>query len=185
MPAVFKELTENEFPQWLKPASSLTLHGAAKAAPLQSSASGDLVFRGNSWSFGPIAFVVAALVVPYFLTHGLGLPAFVLRRGFALICHQRPERCFWIFGAPVAVCARCVGIYVGAAIGLLMRTSRRIAMRALVIITALNAADALAEVAGLHGNWMFVRFALGLALGAAGAVLISSSLAQVGEGAAG
>ncbi|MEP7304710.1 MAG: DUF2085 domain-containing protein [Acidobacteriota bacterium] len=33
-----------------------------------------------------------------------------------LVCHQRPERSFYLFGAPLAVCARCAGIYAGAAL---------------------------------------------------------------------
>lgn len=32
------------------------------------------------------------------------------------ICHQRPERSFHLFSAPLPVCARCTGIYVGAAV---------------------------------------------------------------------
>ena len=28
-------------------------------------------------------------------------------------CHQRPERSFWIFGYPVALCCRCLGFYIG------------------------------------------------------------------------
>ena len=132
--------------------------------------------RWNAWTLAPLVLVSGAIAVPYLSTHNLLPLAFALHRGFALICHQQPERSFWIFGAPVAVCARCLGIYVGAAIGLLGRTSRRIAMRALIVIAALNAADFLGELAGVHGNWMFVRFALGLALGAAGALVISSAL---------
>jgi uncharacterized membrane protein len=30
------------------------------------------------------------------------------------ICHQRPERSFFVFGRQVAVCARCSGLYLGA-----------------------------------------------------------------------
>ena len=44
------------------------------------------------------------------------------------ICHQRPERSFHLFAAQLPVCARCVGIYAGAAIGSLLaqpRTVRR------------------------------------------------------------
>jgi uncharacterized membrane protein len=33
----------------------------------------------------------------------------------AAICHQRPERSFHLAAAPLPVCARCAGIYVGAA----------------------------------------------------------------------
>ncbi len=100
----------------------------------------------------------------------------VLQRGFALVCHQRPERCFCIFGAPVAVCARCLGIYLGAAMGLLGRTSRKIALHVLIAAAVFNVVDAAAEVVGLHGNWIWIRFALGLTLGAAGALRIASSM---------
>jgi uncharacterized membrane protein len=34
----------------------------------------------------------------------------------ALICHQRPERSFWMWSAQMPVCARCAGIYLGAAV---------------------------------------------------------------------
>jgi uncharacterized membrane protein len=33
------------------------------------------------------------------------------------ICHQRPERSFHLFAAQLPVCARCLGIYAGAALG--------------------------------------------------------------------
>ena len=34
----------------------------------------------------------------------------------ALICHQRPERSFHLWAAQLPVCARCTGIYIGAAV---------------------------------------------------------------------
>jgi uncharacterized membrane protein len=126
----------------------------------------------------PVALLGSVLAVPYFLTHDFGPVGVALQRGFALVCHQRPERSFWIFGGPVAVCARCLGIYLGATVGLLVRTTRSIALRLLIVATLINALDAVTEVAGLHGNWMGVRFGLGLALGAAGALLISSSISR-------
>jgi uncharacterized membrane protein len=127
----------------------------------------------------------SAVAVPYFLTHNFAMLGFALQRGFAFVCHQQPERCFWIFGGPVAVCARCLGIYIGAAIGLLTRASRSIALRLLIVATLINALDAVTEVAGFHGNWMGVRFGLGLMLGAAGALLISSSMQDVTPAEAG
>jgi uncharacterized membrane protein len=81
-----------------------------------------------------------------------------------------------MFGAPIAVCARCLGIYLGATIGLLLRTSRRIAFRLLIAAAAFNFLDGAAELASLHGNWMATRFVLGLLLGAGAALLISSSM---------
>ncbi|MGC2108508.1 MAG: DUF2085 domain-containing protein [Candidatus Korobacteraceae bacterium] len=134
-----------------------------------------LWLRPNPWAAAALTLAVAAVSVPYFFTHNFLLIAFPLQHSFALVCHQRPERSFWIFGAPVAVCARCLGIYLGAAIGLLFRTSRRVATQLLIAAAILNLLDVVTEFAGLHGNWMALRFALGAALGAAGGLLISSA----------
>jgi uncharacterized membrane protein len=130
----------------------------------------------NSWMLAPLLLFAAALAVPYFLTHGFFTIGLALQRGFALVCHQRPERSFWMFGGSVAVCSRCLGIYLGAALGLLFRTSRTIALRLLIAAAALNLLDATSEWAGLHGNCLAVRFALGLALGITGAMMIASSV---------
>ena len=32
---------------------------------------------------------------------------------FSPLCHQIPSRCFTLFGFPLAVCTRCLGIYCG------------------------------------------------------------------------
>jgi uncharacterized membrane protein len=40
----------------------------------------------------------------------------------SLICHQRPERSFHLDHAQLPVCARCAGIYAGAAIGAIAAT---------------------------------------------------------------
>jgi uncharacterized membrane protein len=146
---------------------------------------GRLVLDYRYWRVVPAVLACAAISVPWLLTHHHVALTFVLQHGFALVCHQRPERCFWIFGAPVAVCARCLGIYLGAAVGFLLRTSRHLAMRLLVAAATLNALDAATELVGLHGNWMAVRLALGLVLGAAGALLISSSMPNVPPAEAG
>jgi uncharacterized membrane protein len=124
-----------------------------------------------------LAFAFAAIAVPWLFAHRSFALALALERGFALICHQRPQRCFWIFGGAVAVCARCLGIYLGAASGLLFRTSRTLALRLLIVAAALNLLDAITELAGLHGNCLAVRFVFGLILGAAAALLISSATA--------
>jgi uncharacterized membrane protein len=130
----------------------------------------------KGWALAPLLLVAGVLAAPYFLTHGFLVMGFVVHRGFALICHQRPERSFWIFGAPIAVCARCLGIYLGATIGLLLRTSRQIAVNILIAAATVNLLDVVTEFAGLHGNWLGVRFGLGVALGAAGGLLISSAV---------
>ena len=168
-----------ESPRGLKPSRRADSYGAAKAAPLQGEGSGSLLFCWDWWVLVPVALLGSVLAVPYFLTHDFGRIGIALQRGFALVCHQRPERSFWIFGGPIAVCARCLGIYLGAAIGLLIKTSRSIALRLLIAAALINALDAATELAGLHGNWLGVRFVLGMALGSAGALLIWSSMPDV------
>ena len=161
----------------LKPVPSPPPNGAAKAAALQDSPLGTAALRWTWWTLVPLTFVAAVIAAPYFLTHGFLAIGLVVERGFAIVCHQRPERSFWIFGGSVAVCSRCLGIYLGAALGLLFRTSRRIALRLLIAAAALNLFDAMTELAGLHGNWLVIRFAFGLLLGSTDALLISSSVA--------
>jgi len=133
-------------------------------------------FRWNWWILVPLAFVAAVVAAPFLLTHGFLALGLALERGFAIVCHQRPERSFWMFGAEVAVCARCLGIYLGVAIGLLFRTSRRIALPLLIAAAALNLLDATSELMGLHGNWLATRFVFGMLLGGTAALLISSSV---------
>jgi uncharacterized membrane protein len=57
-----------------------------------------------------IILLVAAPLLPGWtgaIVYGLG----------SLICHQIPERSFYLAGFQLPVCARCLGIYVGAAAG--------------------------------------------------------------------
>ena len=102
--------------------------------------------------------------------------AFALQRGFSLVCHQHADRSFFLFGGSVAVCARCLGIYIGAAAGLLVRLPRQVAKQLFFYAVALNAIDWLAEFFGVHGNWMALRFGFGFALGMAAMMLVAASI---------
>ncbi len=42
-----------------------------------------------------------------------------------ILCHQRPERSFSWHGQPWPVCARCAGVYVGAAFGVVLAHALR------------------------------------------------------------
>ena len=134
--------------------------------------------RGFTAVWGlPAALAIAALAAP--LLSGHPLAAWAIREFFSKVCHQEAERSFWIAGAPVAVCARCLGIYLGAAAGAWLGWERRVAVRFLAVAAVVNGLDVMTEVAGLHGNWMDVRFVFGLALGMGmAAVVAAHSLAS-------
>jgi uncharacterized membrane protein len=51
---------------------------------------------------------------------GHPLAAATLYRGFAVLCHQLPERSYFIAEHKLAVCARCTGLYAGFALTLLL-----------------------------------------------------------------
>jgi len=44
----------------------------------------------------------------------------LLMAAFAPVCHQLPDRSFWIDGVQLAVCQRCYGIYTGLFLGSLL-----------------------------------------------------------------
>jgi uncharacterized membrane protein len=51
--------------------------------------------------------------------HGSDFPAAVVYFFFSGTCHQIPARSFHAWGAPLAVCARCTGVYAGFLAGTL------------------------------------------------------------------
>ena len=100
----------------------------------------------------------------------------------SLICHQRPERSFHLLGAQMPVCARCAGIYAGAAVAAavswlrVLQGSRHLrrgypgAAVGVLLVSALPAAGTLLyewTTGDTPGNW--VRLTSGAPLGAAAA----------------
>jgi uncharacterized membrane protein len=47
-----------------------------------------------------------------------------IAQSFRLLCHQIPTRCFWIAGAPMLICARCTGLFLGQLTAVLFRRAR-------------------------------------------------------------
>ena len=105
----------------------------------------------------------------------------------SLVCHQRPERSFHLWGAQLAVCARCAGIYLGAAVAALAAVSLRVASdrdpvmknaKRAVLFAALPTALTLFSewtTAQMPGNW--TRAAAGFPLGAIVAWIIVATSA--------
>lgn len=56
---------------------------------------------------------VLALAPPLLRAAGWPIASALTRLLFLPVCHQIPERAFHLLGAPLAVCARCIGCYAG------------------------------------------------------------------------
>ena len=99
------------------------------------------------------------------------------------ICHQRPERSFYIGGHQLPVCARCTGLYAGGAVGGSialavasgMAASR--ARRVLAVAALPTAVTWTLEFARVVPFSNVSRFAAALPLGFAAAWLILGALA--------
>ena len=61
---------------------------------------------------GIIIWLGVIFLAPYLKSHSSDLNIFFYAI-FSPICHQNPSRCFFLFEYPLAVCARCFGVYFG------------------------------------------------------------------------
>ena len=84
-----------------------------------------LTIAASAWA----ALIVLAPLwdaVPASPGHGMrATVAAIVRLAGAEVCHQRADRSFHLRGRPLAVCGRCTGLYLSAALGLLLSTAPR------------------------------------------------------------
>ena len=145
----------------------------------------------------PMALLLAPVAAARPQSSTIGYPfALVMYTAGSVICHQRAERSFHLLGVQLPVCARCLGIYAGAALLSVIVAARprfspalpfggtrrraadgdsRSSARTVLLISALpTAVTLLAEWATGHtpGNW--TRALSGVPLGAAVAWIVSS-----------
>lgn len=82
--------------------------------------------RARAWAWWSALLMLTTLFLcliasaPWARAHGHETLAGVLYLSFGTVCHQIPERSFYLFGFPLAVCARCLGLYAGGVAGILL-----------------------------------------------------------------
>ena len=138
------------------------------------------------------AWLLSILTAPF-------LPAMLAASVYAvgsLVCHQLPERSFHIGAFQLPVCARCVGIYGGAAIGALVVVAQStldahharpgaILHRARWILVAGALPTAITVALESAGSWPttnVVRAVAGFPLGLVAALVVTSALATLNYG---
>lgn len=99
--------------------------------------------------------------------------------GFSAACHQMPGRSFHLEGFPLAVCARCFGLYAGAAAGALFYPLARGFKRRdapwrgwLLLAAAPTTVDFALGFFGVWENTHLSRFLTAVLLGAAAAFYV-------------
>jgi uncharacterized membrane protein len=119
-----------------------------------------------------VALVSLIVIAPLAAAGGYNGVAFAIYRAFGTLCHQIPERSYFIDGHKLAVCSRCTGIYAGFAFTLLLypvvRSLRNTATppRSLLILAALPlAVDFSLTFLGIWENTHTSRLLTGLLLG--------------------
>src|SRR5215475_7414277 len=72
----------------------------------------------------PVAWALALFVAVFLSSRpSLAMPEYAMSAAVyqigSLVCHQLPNRSFYFWGSQLPVCARCTGLYVGAALAAL------------------------------------------------------------------
>lgn len=149
-------------------------------------------FRSQAWKAWAaglavvIFWVLLILTPPIAKANGFVGLASSLYHFFSYICHQIPERSFYIEGEKFGVCSRCFGVYFGLVAGFLIYPLwRRIdeveplpkvwLFLSLVPITV----DWSLTVFGIWENTYLSRFLTGLILGVACATYIVPAIVEI------
>ena len=130
-----------------------------------------------------LAFVSLIVIAPLAQTHGHEFAALVIYKSFGRFCHQIPERSFYLDGHPLAVCARCTGIYFGFAAGVLLyplarplRRSHAPARKWLLVAIVPAALDFALGFFGIWENTHSTRSVTGALLGGVAAFYVVPGL---------
>lgn len=135
---------------------------------------------------GSVAVMAIIIGAPLALAAGHGSLAGTIYQSFSHVCHQLPERSFFIEGQPFAVCARCTGIYAGFAVATVLypltrslRQTEAPARKWLFIAAAPLAIDFAIEFSGIWHNTHSTRVFTGALLGAVAVFYIMPGLVDL------
>jgi uncharacterized membrane protein len=142
------------------------------------------------WSIialGSLTVSAAIIAAPLALSSGHLVWALPLYHAFSFVCHQIPERSFFIAGHPFAVCARCSGLYAGFTLATIayplvrsLKKTNAPPRKWLFIAAAPLAIDYALGVFGIWNNTHSSRFLTGALLGAVSVFYVMPGLLDLG-----
>jgi len=135
---------------------------------------------------GAASLVGVILLAPLLHAWGALSVSQAIYNGFSVACHQESARAFHVEGFPLAVCARCTGLYVGALAGVLAYplaralASREMPERVWLIMAALpTTVDFALGFFGVWDNTHLSRFLTASLLGVVSAFYIVPGLVDL------
>jgi uncharacterized membrane protein len=142
-----------------------------------------------AWLFmvlGALSFLSLIIDAPVAVAENHSSTAGIIYAAFSKICHQRPERSFYLVGYPLAVCSRCTGLYVGFALALVtyplvrsLRTTTAPDRKWLFLAAAPLGIDVTLNFFGIWENTHSSRFLTGLLLGAVAAFYVMPGVSEL------
>lgn len=117
-------------------------------------------------------FVALAFVDPLLMALGNTLPARVIHGLYSMVCHQLPQRSFFLWGYPMAFCQRDLGIYgaallVGLGFALVPQRLAPLGWRPYLALMAPMALDGFTQLWGWRESTWELRLVTGALFGAA------------------
>lgn len=104
----------------------------------------------------------------------------ILKFTYSIVCHQNPEKCFLINDSIVFVCARCLGIYVGAIVILIsscfIKYSSKLNLVPLIVFSIPMLFDVILTSLHIYHYNKIIALITGLLFGSISFIYISSVL---------
>lgn len=135
---------------------------------------------------GTILFVSLIIAAPLLVAGGHQTVALKIYHTFGFLCHQLPERSFFIAGNKFAVCSRCTGIYSGATLALLfypllrsLRLTYTPSRKWLIAAAVPLLLDFFLTIAGVWQNTHATRFVTGFLLGSVAVFYVMPGIVEL------
>lgn len=137
---------------------------------------------------GSVVLLALIVTAPLAQTTQHAVIGGTLYQAFSYVCHQQPERSFFVAGQALAVCARCTGLYTGFAFTTLLyplfsslRRTNPPERKWLFLAAAPLAIDFSLGFLGIWENTHTSRFLTAALLGAASVFYVMPALAELSQ----
>lgn len=115
-------------------------------------------------------FIIGSTFAPLLAHYKYYVLSSKLTSLFIYSCHQQPDRSFWLFGYPVALCCRCYGVYLSTMISsiLVIFNKLKLNRRTIVVLILVTVIDIYINYGmgiRIHNTGNVIRFIVGIIMG--------------------